>query len=171
MNWIRDRVIDRTDQLVGDSLWFYKQDKLYVDFSVTMNDSSKFVSFLGNRQIDYMNPQFGKEARDQARQVQSSSVQVMKNAGRKDEAWWNEARPYKLSEKEQNIYNMVDSIKNVPMYNTIYNIINTAVSGYLETKYVAFGPYSRLYSFNNIEGNRVSFGVRTTSELSRKFRL
>ena len=98
VNWIRDMVIDRTDQLVGDSLWFYKQDKLYVDFSVTMNDSSKFVSFLGNRQIDYMNPQFGKEARDQARQVQSSSVQVMKNAGRKDEAWWNEARPYKLSE-------------------------------------------------------------------------
>ena len=36
---------------------------------------------------------------------------------------------------------------------------------------MAFGPYSRLYSFNNIEGNRVSFGVRTTSELSRKFRL
>ena len=171
VNWIRDMVIDRTDQLVGDSLWFYKQDKLYVDFSVTMNDSSKFVSFLGNRQIDYMHPQFGEEARDQARQVQSSSVQVMKNAGKKDEAWWNEARPYKLSEKEQNIYNMVDSIKNVPMYNTIYNIINTAVSGYLETKYVAFGPYSRLYSFNNIEGNRVSFGVRTTSELSRKFRL
>ena len=49
VNWIRDMVIDRTDQLVGDSLWFYKQDKLYVDFSVTMNDSSKFVSFLGNR--------------------------------------------------------------------------------------------------------------------------
>lgn len=86
MNWIRDMVIDRTDQLVGDSLWFYKQDKLYVDFSVTMNDSSKFVSFLGNRQIDYMNPQFGKEAKEQARQVQSSSVQVMKNAGRKDES-------------------------------------------------------------------------------------
>ena len=171
VNWIRDMVIDRTDQLVGDSLWFYKQDKLYVDFSVTMSDSSKFVSFLGNRQIDYMNPVLGEPARKLVQQAHATSVHVMKDAGKKDEAWWSEARPYKLSEKEQNIYNMVDSIKHVPLYNTVYNIVNTVVSGYLETKYVAFGPYSRLYSFNDTEGNRVSFGARTTSELSKKFRL
>lgn len=171
VNWIRDMVIDRTDQLVGDSLWFYKQDKLYVDFSVTMSDSSKFVSFLGNRQIDYMNPVLGEPARKLVQQAHATSVHVMKDAGKKDEEWWSEARPYKLSEKEQNIYNMVDSIKQVPLYNTVYNIVNTVVSGYLETKYVAFGPYSRLYSFNDTEGNRVSFGARTTSELSKKFRI
>ena len=53
INWIRDLVIDRSDQRVGDSVWFYKQDRLYVDFSVTMRDSSKLASFLGNRQRAY----------------------------------------------------------------------------------------------------------------------
>ena len=66
---------------------------------------------------------------------------------------------------------MVDSIKQVPLYNNIYNVVNTVVSGYLETKYFAFGPYSRIYSFNKIEGNRVQIGGRTTPGVSRKFRL
>lgn len=83
VNWIRDMVIDRTDQLVGDSLWFYKQDKLYVDFSVTMSDSSKFVSFLGNRQIDYMNPVLGEPARKLVQQAHATSVHVMKDAGKR----------------------------------------------------------------------------------------
>ena len=170
VNWIRDMVIDRTDQRLGDSVWFYKQDKLYVDFSVTMNDSSKFVSFLGNRQIDYMNPIVGEKAKPYIKKA-NVTVQVERDAGKKDDAWWDAARPYQLTEKEQNIYQMVDSIKSVPLYNNIYNIVNTAVSGYLETKYLAFGPYSRLYSFNSIEGNRVQIGARTTSEVSRKIRL
>ena len=170
VNWIRDMVIDRTDQRLGDSLWFYKQDKLYVDFSVTMNDSSKLVSFLGNRQIDYMNPVLGADARKEVLKV-NAKVQVEKGAGRKDEEWWNAARPYQLSEKEQNIYNMVDSIKNVPLYNNIYNVVNTLVSGYLETKYIAFGPYSKVYSFNSLEGNKIQLGFRTTSNLSKRFRV
>lgn len=169
VNWIRDMVIDRSDQRIGDSAWFYRQDKIYVDFSLTMNDSSKFISFLGNRQIDYMNPVTGDEARKDVIKV-NASVQVEKDAGKKDEEWWGAARPYKLSEKEQNIYRMVDSIKNVPLYNSVYNIVNTAISGYLETKYIAFGPYSKIYSFNSLEGNRVQAGFRTTSALSKKLR-
>ncbi len=170
VNWIRDLAIDRTDQRLGDSLWFYKQDKLYADFSVTMNDSSKFVSFLGNRQIDYMSPVVGEQAREEAIK-ESTAVQMVKGAGAHSDEWWNGARPYQLSEKEQGIYQMVDSIKQAPIYNNIYNIVNTVISGYLETKYLAFGPYSQLYSFNSIEGNRVQLGIRTTPDVSRKFRL
>ena len=170
VNWIRDMVIDRTDQRLGDSLWFYKQDKIYIDFSVTMRDSSKLMSFLGHRQNDYMNPICGEQALDKSMQG-NVSVQIEKDAGRHDDTWWESARPYDLSEKERNIYNMVDSIKSVPLYNNIYNIVNTFVSGYLETKYVAFGPYSQIYSFNKIEGNRVLFGMRTTSDVSRKVRI
>lgn len=169
VNWIRDLVIDRVDQRVGDSLWFYKQDKIYVDFSVTMRDSSKMASFLGNRQIDYMNPRLGADA-VRLGSAGDSPVSVHRDAGRKDEAWWDAARPYRLSDKEKNIYSMVDSIKNVPLYNNIYNAVNTVINGYFETKYIGIGPYSNLYSFNALEGNRFSLGFRTTADFSRKFR-
>lgn len=99
VNWIRDMVIDRTDQLVGDSLWFYKQDKLYVDFSVTMSDSSKFVSFLGNRQIDYMNPVLGEPARKLVQQAHATSVHVMKDAGKRMKS--GGARPGRTSYRKR----------------------------------------------------------------------
>lgn len=170
VNWIRDMVIDRTDQRLGDSAWFYKNDKIYIDFSVTMRDSSKMISFLGTRQIEYMDPAFGDSARAEIDKM-NARVQVAQGAGAKDDEWWNDARPYELSDKEQKIYEMVDSVKSVPLYNSIYNVINTVVSGYLETKYVAIGPYSRLYSFNKIEGSRVQIGGRTTAAVSKKFRV
>lgn len=49
VNWIRDLVLDSEYERYGDNGWFYKLDKLYADFSVTMRDSSKMMSFLGNR--------------------------------------------------------------------------------------------------------------------------
>ena len=60
-------------------------------------------------------------------------------------------RPYELSEKEQNIYNMVDSIKNVPLYKNIYDIIQTALLGYYNLQYIGFGLYYKLMSFNKLE--------------------
>ena len=41
---------------------------------------------------------------------------------RTDEAFWEEVRPYRLSEKEKGIYSMVDSVQNVPLYRNIYTI-------------------------------------------------
>lgn len=53
VNWIRDLVIENTNELVNDSTWFLKQDKIMADFTVQMKDSSKLISFMGHRQIDY----------------------------------------------------------------------------------------------------------------------
>ena len=33
------------------------------------------------------------------------------------------------------------------------------------------GPYSTIYSFNNLEGSRFQLGIRTTKDFSRKVRL
>lgn len=167
VNWVRDLAIDVENKRLGDSLWFYKQDRMYVDFSLTMRDSSKMVTFLGNRQIDYSDPEFTTTFRDDAK----AQVQAGKDVINNDEAYWSAARPYPLSEKEQGIYNMVDSIKNVPLYKDIYALADMVINGYLNTKYVGFGPYSSLYSFNVLEGSRVQLGARTTKKLSRKVRL
>jgi len=94
-----------------------------------MRDSSKLASFLGNRQIEYMNPVLGEDAKPEVTKV-NTSVHIEKEAARRDDEWWDNARPYALSTKEQNIYNMVDSIKQVPLFNNIYNVVNTVVSGY-----------------------------------------
>ena len=84
---------------------------------------------------------------------------------------WDSLRPYALSQKEKTIYRMVDSIQQVPLYKNIYTVLNTIIGGYYNTKYVGIGPYSKVISFNRLEGTRFQIGVRTTKEFSRRVRL
>lgn len=168
VNWVRDMTIDVVNTRFADSLWFYKQDRMYVDFSPTTRDSSRLVTFLGNRQIDYSNPDFYAAFRESRADAQ---VQAGGDVINNDEAYWQSVRPYPLSEKERGIYNMVDSIKNVPLYKDVYALAEMLVNGFLNLGKVGFGPYSSLYSFNDLEGGRIQLGVRTNKELSHRLRL
>lgn len=170
INWIRDLVIDNENCMVGDSNWFYKSDKMYVDFSLTMRDSSKMVSVLGRREMAYSNPEFNSPLRREIAEA-GDNVMVRKGAGDKDDSYWADARPYSLSKREQGIYEMVDSVKNVPIYRDIYTVVSTAIVGYFEVGKIGFGPVGKLYSFNSIEGQRFQFGARTTAAFNKKLRL
>ncbi|MCI1720091.1 MAG: DUF5686 and carboxypeptidase regulatory-like domain-containing protein [Bacteroidales bacterium] len=183
VNWIRDLVIDVENERVAggnagggksvgsltDSVWFFKQDKVYADFSVTLRDSSKMISFLGRRQVDYLHPRFDTQLPDSVAKI-NTSVIVNGNVLNNDESYWDKVRPYALTTKESNIYKMVDSIKNVPLYRNIYTVINTIFNGYYDTKYVGFGPYFKIFSFNNLEGARFQMGARTNDNFSKKWR-
>ena len=169
VNWVRDLVID-VENVRVDSLWFYKEDRMYVDFSAVMKDSTKMISFIGRRQVDYSNPDFSPLSDQPA--LASEKVSVMKNAGAKNEEYWDSKRPYELSSREKGIYNMVDRIQHVPLYEDIYTIATTLLKGYYNiSPYFGIGPYSELVSFNKIEGFRPQLGFRTTADFSRKLRL
>lgn len=170
VNWIRHLVIDNENQFLNDSVWFPKQDKIFADFSIVMSDSSKMVSFLGHRQVDYsdvqLRPVIPKEVLKMDNDVIISN-DVLKN----DNQYWDTVRPYELSNKEKQIYGMVDSIKNVPLYKNIYDVVTMVLGGYYKSKYVEWGPYFKLLSFNNQEGCRFQLGARTTTDFSKKIRL
>lgn len=170
INWIRHLVIDNENQLIDDSVWFPKQDKIFADFSIVMSDSAKMVSFLGHRQVDYsdvkLNPGIPKEV-----QKMDHNVIINNDVLKNDDQYWDTIRPFALSDKEKQIYGMVDSIKNVPLYQNIYDLVNLVLGGYYNTKYVEYGPYYKLLSFNKQEGCRFQLGARTTTDFSKKIRL
>lgn len=170
VNWIRHLVIDNENQLLNDSVWFPKQDKLFADFSIVMSDSSKILSFLGHRQVDYSHVQLNPVIPPEVLKM-DNEVMIRKDVLKNDETFWDTIRPYELSAQEKKIYGMVDSIKNVPLYQNIYTIITTVLGGYYDTKYIGIGPYYKLFSFNKLEGARFQLGLRTTEDFSKKIRL
>lgn len=170
VNWIRHLVLDHEYRLLNDSVWFPKQDRIFADFSIFMSDSSKVVSFLGHRQVDYMDVDLSPVIPQEVRRMDNDVIidnQVLKN----QDSCWDTLRPYALSPGEKQIYSMVDSIKNVPLYKNIYDIVNMVLGGYYDTRYVELGPYYKLLSFNSQEGCRFQLGARTTTDFSRKIRL
>ncbi len=168
-NWIRDLAIEVENQHVGDTAWFYKSDRMYIDLCPQLSDSSKLVAILGRRQMHYYDPSFSVP--ETLGGDDGYRVEVQPGAAEKDLRWWDQARPYALSEKERDIYRMVDSVQRTGAYRFSYNLINMFSTGYAEFGKISFGPYDRLYSFNNLEGNRFQLGFRTTKAFSRKMRL
>ncbi len=170
VNWIRHLVIETKSRLINDSVWFPKQDKIFADFSIVMSDSAKVVSFLGHRQVDYTHVRLNEPIPAEVLKLDNNVV-ISRDVLKNDESYWDSIRPFVLSDKEKQIYGMVDSIKNVPLYHNIYTLLSTVLGGYYDTKYVGIGPYYKMFSFNKLEGARFQLGLRTTTDFSRKIRL
>ncbi len=169
VNWIRDLVIGVEHEKLGDSVWFYKNEKLYADFSLFLSDSSELASVIGRRELLFYDVALGKET---SRRVedQKYAEELEENANRRSPEYWSRIRPYELSQKEQNIYKMVESVKQVPAYKNIYKLVNTFAVGYWDIGPIGLGTYDQLTSYNQLEGRRFQLGLRTNRHLSRKFR-
>lgn len=165
VNWLRDLALDAEYKRLPDSTWFYSKSKLYADFSVVLADSSKVLALLGTRELYYSTPSF-----DAVEEIPVEKVKVDAAANHYGEEYWKEVRPYRLSKRENDIYEMVDRFQSVPLYDTYYDIAYTLVNGYWDISPIGIGPYFQLISFNNLEGVRLQMGIHTSKDLSRKFR-
>lgn len=170
VNWIRDLVVEKESQLLKDSIWFVKRDKLFADFSIVRQDSSKMLSFFGERDITYMDIDLDSSLPTEVVKMKNDMI-LSSDVLTNDEVYWQSVRPFALTPKEQHIYSMVDSIKDTPLYRNIYDVVRTAVFGYYDVKGIGIGPYYKMYSFNKLEGNRYQLGFQTSSDLSKKIQL
>lgn len=169
INWIRDLVVSYQATLINDSIWFPKQNKLLAHFSLEQKKNQKITSFIGQRQIDYSNIRINEEIPTEIAKLKNDVIleeDVLKN----DDSYWESVRPHALSEREKGIYQMVDSIRGVPLFQNIYNLFNTIFFGYYGLEKFEIGPYYKLFSFNDLEGARFQFGGRTTTDFSKKIR-
>lgn len=170
LNWVRDMSVDIEYQRTEDGTWFYKTDRLDADFSLTLRDSSSMMSFIGSRELHYMNPVFERPTDEESRSLRHF-VTVLPGANDKDEKYWEAERPYELSEKEKGIYTMVDTIKTIPLYKHTYKFLETVEEDYYDFGKVGYGPVFSTLSYNGTEGVRLRAGLRTTTEFSKKLRL
>lgn len=170
LNWVKDLVSNNEFQKLNDTTWFLKKQNLFVDFMLTERDSTKQMGFFGRKTVSYKNVKVNVPLREEIIKLDNNVI-VNEDALSQTEEFWNNERPFKLSERESGIYAMVDSIQNVPLYKNIVDIITTFITGYYIHGKFEYGPYYKLYSFNEIEGNRFMFGGRTSNAFSTKIML
>jgi hypothetical protein len=167
LNWVKDLVSSNEFQKVNDTTWFLKKQNLFVDFMISEKDSTKQMGFFGRKTISYKKIKLNEPIKEEVLKLDNNVI-VEETALQQAEGYWDDARPFKLSARESGIYSMVDSIQNVPLYKNIIDIIQTFVTGYWVKGNFEYGPYYKLYSFNEIEGNRFMFGGRTSNAFSTK---
>ena len=157
-------IFQEYDTLNGN--WVPTKEKLVVDFTASKNAPG----VIGRHTQTFKNYAVNQQGIKDQYIVAADSDYDLEEV-QKDESFWDEARHEPLSKNEKAVYAMVDSIKNVPIFKTYVQVLETIFTGYYEIGNYEIGPYFSIYSNNPVEGNRLRLGLRTNSGFSKNLRL
>ena len=162
------RVVQEYEQ-VQNEVWMITRDELVVDLNLVddklLKDDKPVQGFYGRRTATYrdfiINRPRGPEFYEGVDQVIVELDPLSLGAD-----YWDTNRHIQLTAKEDAIYKMVDTMKTIPRFRTYVDLISTLVTGYYVKGKVEIGPYSSIFSFNQVEGPRLRFGLRTSNTFS-----
>ena len=83
--------------------------------------------------------------------------------------YWKDRRPDPLSEEELAVLQMVDTLKRIPIIRFYSESLKFFATGYLPVKKLDLGPWTEFGNYNNVEGLRFGFGMRTNYSFSNRF--
>jgi len=169
LNFINNVIIEQEFTPVDNTVWMLSKETIVADFNLFENPNNT-TGFFGRKTTTFKNHKINVSHDDSFYETKTNII-VLDDANNKSEEFWDSARHEPLTLKEQGVFNMVDSIKNVKAFRTFYDIINTIITYYYVWGKFEIGPYFTFYSFNNVEGNRIRIGARTSNDFSKRLML
>lgn len=166
INFIDDMVILQEFEKVNDTQWMVVREQMIADFNL-VEESKKTAGFFGSRTVLFSNYNFEKVVDKKIYSI-PVNIRVLEDANLKNEEFWKSNRPEQLSYREAAVYRMADTLNNMPLFNTYVDIIQTILTGYYVKGNFEWGPYASTYSFNQLEGNRIRIGGRTSNDFSKR---
>ncbi|MCK4569410.1 MAG: carboxypeptidase-like regulatory domain-containing protein [Bacteroidales bacterium] len=165
LNFVSAGMIRQEYSLIDGKYWMLTKDYLMGDFNLTKK--SRTIGVYGHRSTSSKNFVFN-EPRDDDFYKSPVSVIVEEDAMEKDDLYWGIARHDSLTSREKGIYEMIDSIKSIPIFETYLDLGYMLINGYYIWGNFELGPYYKLLSFNAIEGARFRLGGQTSNKFSNK---
>lgn len=166
MNWVEDLKIDQEFKLAADSVWILNKDNMIIDFKL----SKKSMGFYGKKTSVYADHLFNTP-KDKEIYSASEKIKDFEDTFTKDDAYWKSTRPIPLSKDEEAVYQMIDTIQVIPAFKNAMDIIRLALTGYYTFGPIDVGPLNGVYSFNEIEGDRLRIGGETNLKFNKRLNL
>ena len=164
INYVRQLSVDQENEPTDEGVWMPESTRIHINIDevlyglpgMTLNyyTSSRNIVVNQPKPVEFF----------------SNQLELSENYQEANTDFWEKNRHTPLSEHDQLAYVMVDSVKNVPAVKRYTKILNLLVTGYQPiSKNIDWGPYTQLYAYNNIEGHRLAFSMRTNTNFSRKW--
>ncbi|MEO0526022.1 MAG: DUF5686 family protein [Bacteroidota bacterium] len=159
INWVKEIYIEQDFDVVNDSVFLLKRDYMLSDFSLRKKEKSRGV--YGKRTTVYDNYIFDvPKPKDFYNNVADPFDPIVFN---RDSTFWKNSRLENLNKDEKGVYKLLDTLKTVPKFKTIYNVVSILNSGYVEIDKwnLDLGDIYSVFGFNDAEGIRLRGGART----------
>ncbi len=163
LNFVQDLKLDQEFTQYNDSVWMLSKDKLIIDYNLTKKGRGMF----GKKEIHYNNFVFNQPADDKIYDRVEKIIQE-EDMSNKTDSFWVENRPDTLTEQEEGVYFMIDSIQKIPAFKRTMDIVFLLISGWQTVGPIEIGPLPAMYSFNDVEGFRLRAGFRTNQKFSKQ---
>lgn len=167
LNWVREVYIEQEFDVLNDSIFLITRDYFLSDFSLKKKEGARGI--YGKRTTLYDNYQFDR-VKDKKFYSEQTDPYAYEIYNRPDD-FWEQRRMESLSKDEKGVYKMLDTLKTIPRFKSLYNIAATLASGYYEVGNFDIGPVFSVFGFNEAEGLRIRLGGRTYFSQNDPWRL
>ncbi len=163
LNFVNDIEIEQEFNLVDSAKLMLVKDDIIIEFGLSKGEAKKGI--IGKKTVSYQNYILDKPIDSEIfKPVQKNVVDDL--AMNQTEQFWDGARHQSLSNIEQGIYHMADTIQQIPAFKRFMAISSILLFGYKDFGKYEVGPANAFYSFNPIEGFRLRAGGRSTMKFN-----
>ena len=165
MNFVRDiKVVQEFDE--QDSIYLLKRDEITLDIALSKGGMGMYAS----RYNTFSNHDFSPPD-DESVFDYTEEVTTLDEAYDRDDNYWQDQRIEGLTEKQAGIYNMIDSLREVPAYKRFVYATKVITTGYFPAGPMDIGKISSMYTYNQTEGSRFRMGLETSHDLTQRWQL
>lgn len=165
INYIEKIKIQQELEQTEAGAWLPVKNRVMIDIAEVKDDWAGMIAkfYTSNRNFKVNDPKDIKFYSEPI-VVAEDALQNMDN-----EEFWDNQRHEKLTETEKRVYDMIDTLKNMPLIKTYIEIIDIIINGYYSFGKIDIGPYAFVFAWNTTEHSRVQIGFRTNYNFSKKF--
>ncbi len=171
LNFINEFYVKQSFEKPDDKNWFLMEEEMHIAANILK--SKKGRSILIKKRIRRNDIDLNKEYNPI--NFEGEALIKKDSMGTRSMDWWEKNRIAPLTEVEENIFFVVDSIKKQRIYRDLVKTIYFATTGYVrfgkKTFPIEVGQLYKFLSWNSAEGIRLKFGARTNRFLSKDFEL
>jgi hypothetical protein len=168
LNFIQDLYLEHRFDQVEKEVWMLKEEKLIADIKITQK--TKVYGIYARKNSTRRNYVINSK-RDPEFYTTGNAIQVMDSAKIRPESYWKSVRTEQLTQQQEGIVDMVDSLNNLPFFQTLKNLTYFSTTGYYPLGKLEYGSAFTLLSFNQVEKFRMAFALRTSNNFSKRLEL
>ncbi|MCP4120614.1 MAG: carboxypeptidase-like regulatory domain-containing protein [Bacteroidetes bacterium] len=166
INFISDFIVQQDFELVNGKYWFKNYEFMQSQYNLFNKSDKERQSFLVRKTDQRKDLKINVPIDNKL--FEGEEEIIMPGARDQGTTFWDTARTEALSDREENIFQAVDSFKSSTFYKSIRWFTYALTTGYMDATYVEFGKIFQAYSWNAVEGGRVRMGMRTREDLSER---
>lgn len=160
VNFVRDIFVSQQFDVKNDSVFLLKREYILLDMSL-LNKKETSKGLFAHRTVSYKDFNFDNPHPDEFYNERNHDPYTS-GAFEKNDLYWANARHERLSRNEDGIYEMLDSLQQVPRFKRIVKSVEILGSGYWQVwNAIDIGNLYSSFGYNDIEGFRLRAGART----------